>query len=395
MSVERADGFLVVRLQGEPYELGLQHGVALRREIWSLWDACARLILDARGRARGWATRRVLGSVARVMEWHMPADLRRELRGVADGSGLGYGCLLLLNCFDDLMNSMRFMDALATRLACSAFAAVGDRAADGTVVAGRNLDYWFRAQFAGGGYEPTAQLQRHVVTFVYEPARGVPFVSVGWPGLVNVVTAQNAAGLALACLTSPAWSERPWGMPMPFIYRQAAQHDATLAAVDARLRGTRRTIGNNLLVASATERDARVFELTSRRVVVRRPQDGAVAATNQFVSPEMAADQVGLVTRSSPQRLARVEELLARGTIDVARAQAILSDQRCLDDEECLFSRVLNTGTIYSTVFEPAAGRLWVRAGDRDSRRFEPIAVPGARAFPAAERAPALAGSMG
>jgi hypothetical protein len=272
---------------------------------------------------------------------------------------------------------------------------VGDRAADGTVVAGRNLDYWFRAQFAGGGYEPTAQLQRHVVTFVYEPARGVPFVSFGWPGLVNVVTAQNAAGLALACLTSPAWSERPWGMPMPFIYRQAAQHDATLAAVDARLRGTRRTIGNNLLVASATERDARVFELTSRRVVVRRPQDGAVAATNQFVSPEMAADQVGLVTRSSPQRLARVEELLARGTIDVARAQAILSDQRCLDDEECLFSRVLNTGTIYSTVFEPAAGRLWVRAGDRDSRRFEPIAVPGARAFPAAERAPALAGSMG
>src|SRR3954462_12489728 len=198
MAVERYDGFVLVCLSGEPYELGLQHGVALRGEIWSLWRACERLILNARGPRRGWAIRQSLIGVARLMERYVPLALRQEMRGVADGSGLAYGNVLLLNCFDDLMNNLRIFDRLAGRLACSAFAAVGPRAGDGTVVAGRNLDYWFRSDFAAAGFEPTARLQRHVVVLAYEPAEGQPFVSVGWPGLINVVTAQNAAGIALA-----------------------------------------------------------------------------------------------------------------------------------------------------------------------------------------------------
>jgi hypothetical protein len=381
MAVERYDGFVVVRLRGEPYELGLQHGVALRSEVWSLWRACERLILNARGPRYGWGLRRALIGVARIMERHVPLALRQEMRGVADGSGLAYGNVLLLNCFDDLMNNLRVFDRLAGRLACSAFAAVGARAGDGTVVAGRNLDYWFRSDFAAAGYEPTAQLQRHVVVLVYEPAQGQPFVSVGWPGLVNVVTAQNAAGLALACLTSPAWSERPWGTPMPFLYRYVAQYLTNLAAAEAYLRAARRTIGNNLLVASGAERDARVFELTARQIAARAPRDGVVATTNQFQVPALVAEQVGLVTHSSPQRLARLDALLADGRLDVAEAMAVVGDQQCLDPEhqECIWSRVLNAGTIYSAVFEPGAGRLWVRAGDRDRRRFQPIAVPGAQ----------------
>jgi hypothetical protein len=379
VAVEQQDGFALVRLHGEPYELGLQHGVALRAQIWSLWEACQRLILNARGRLYGWGLRRALITVARVMERHVAPELRLELRGVAHGSGLAYGNVLLLNCFDDLMNNMRFFDALAARFACSAFAAVGERAADGQVIGGRNLDYWFRSEFAAAGYEPTAVLQRHVVVFVYEPSDGHPFVSVGWPGIVGSVTAQNRAGLALACLTSPAWSERPWGTPLPLLYRLIAQHASTLGEAQARLTAARRTIGNNLLVMTAADRDARVFELTSRQIVSRAPAAGVVATTNHFQSPALVADQHSLVSNSSGLRLARVEELLDEECLDVERAQAILADQRCLDPEQCIWARLLNAGTIYSTVFEPAAGRMWVRAGDHDDRRFEPIGIPGAR----------------
>src|SRR5919202_4981424 len=330
MAVERYDGFVVVRLQGEPYELGLQHGVALRGEVWSLWRACERLILNARGRAYGWGLRQALIGVARLMERYIPPALRQEMRGVAHGSCLAYGNVLLLNCFDDLMNNLRIFDRLAGRLACSAFAAVGERAGDGTVVAGRNLDYWFRSDFAAAGYEPTAQLRRHVIVLVYEPAQGQPFVSVGWPGLVNVVTAQNAAGLALACLTSPAWSERPWGTPMPFLYRHLAQHAATLAEAEAYLRAARRTIGNNLLVASGAERDARVFELTARQIAVRAPEDGVVATTNQFQVPALAAEQAGLVRHSSPQRLARLDALLADARQDLGEAIGVVGGPQWL-----------------------------------------------------------------
>ena len=89
MVVRRGDGYLEVRLRGAPYELGLQHGVALRAEIWSLWGAFRRLILHARGPRIGWALQRTLLGVAWAMERHAPRSLRTELRG-GWPMGLGY-----------------------------------------------------------------------------------------------------------------------------------------------------------------------------------------------------------------------------------------------------------------------------------------------------------------
>ena len=198
-------------------------------------------------------------------------------------------------------------------LACSAFAAVGARAADGVGIAGRNLDYYLRGEFLTLPFEPTAELQRHLVAFVVEPGAGLPFVAVGWPGIIGVVTAQNAGGLALGCLTSPAWSEQPWGTPLPLLYRQIVQHARTLGEAERYLHGARRTIGNNLLVLSAAEGDARVYELTARQVIVRRPVDGTIATTNHFQTADQQPDQAGhVINPSTWSRLARVEELLQR-----------------------------------------------------------------------------------
>jgi hypothetical protein len=378
MATARCDGFRLVQLQGGPYAIGYQHGRLLREEIWSLWRACERLILNARGPRVGWGVRRALSGTARLMERFISRDLREEMRGVAAGSGLGYSNLLLLNCFDDLLQNLRIFDRLGARLACSAFAAVGERASDGVAIAGRNLDYWFRSELAAAGAEPTEVLRRHLVVFSYRPARGQPFLSVGWPGLVHVVTGQSAAGIAVACLTSPAWSERPWGTPLPFLYREMVQYDQSLAAVGTRLTAARRTIGNNLLVVSASERDARVYEFTSRQVLTRAPSGGIVATTNHFQSPALVAEQVGLVAHRSTSRQHRLEHLLAHGPVDVERVGGVLRDPCCLDETEPLWASLYNAGTVYSTIFEPEEGRLWVRATDRDDRRFVPVAVPGA-----------------
>lgn len=392
MATARCEGFRLIRLVGEPYARGLQHGRALRAEIWSLWEACERLILNARGPRIGWGIRQSLVGTARLMERFVDRELRLELRGVADGSGLAYSRLLLLNCFDDLMGSLRIFDRLSARFACSAFAAVGDQAADGVAIAGRNLDYWFRSEFAAAaGAEPTDVLRRHVVVFSVQPARGRPFVSVGWPGLVNVVTGQNAAGLAVACLTSPAWSERPWGTPLPFLYRLMLQYDGSLAEVAARLRGARRTIGNNLLVVSSADRDARVLEFTARQVAERATHEGVVATTNHFQAPALQAEQVGLVADRSLYRARRLEALLASQTVDVEAAAAVLSDECCLDESEAAWARLYNAGTVYSTIFEPAAGRLWVRTTDRPGRGFVPLAIPGSVGAGGADREGRLA----
>ena len=89
------------------------------------------------------------------------------------------------------------------------------------------------------------------MVFVVRPSRGQPFASVAWPGFVGLVTALNADGLSLACLTSTVPRETANGTPLLLLYRAIAQHAGTLDEVEWLLRGARRTIGNNLTVASA------------------------------------------------------------------------------------------------------------------------------------------------
>jgi hypothetical protein len=112
-------------------------------------------------------------------------------------------------------------------------------------------------------------------------------------------------------------------------------------------------------------------------VATRAPSRGVVATTNHFQSPALVAEQVGLVAHRSANRQNRLERLLAHGTVDVERVAGVLRDACCLDETEPLWASLYNAGTVYSTIFEPGEGRLWVRASDRDDRRFVPVAVPG------------------
>src|SRR6187200_1294635 len=121
MATAWCEGFRLVRLEGEPYARGVQHGQALREDVWSLWEACERLILNVRGPRIGWGVRQALIGTARLMERFVDPELREELRGVAAGSRLPYAHLLLLNRFDDLMGNLRMFGRLNARFACSAF----------------------------------------------------------------------------------------------------------------------------------------------------------------------------------------------------------------------------------------------------------------------------------
>ena len=139
------------------------------------------------------------------------------------------------------------------------------------------------------------ELRQHLVVFLVRPTRGRPFASVAWPGFVGLVTALNADGLSLACLTSTVSRETANATPLLLLYRTIAQYAGTLDEVEWLLRGARRTIGNNLMAVSGPANDARGFELTMERVRAIRSRDGVVVATNHFQHPAMAELQVGWV----------------------------------------------------------------------------------------------------
>src|SRR5581483_10225116 len=125
---------------------------------------------------------------------------------------------------------------------------------------GRNLDYYVVDGVLGADGIVTRTMQEQLVCFVIRPSRGHAFVSIGWPGCIGVVTGLNARGLALACLTSAVPGQTPNATPLPLLYRAIAQRAERLDDVESALRRGRRTIGNNLVAASALDGTAALFE---------------------------------------------------------------------------------------------------------------------------------------
>lgn len=390
-TVQSLDGLLLVEIGGEPYERGRQHGVALGERIRHLRGRLIDDIVFGKGRVMGTAFLGVLYGVLARMHPNIPRELREEMRGVAAGARVPYRDVLLLNCFDDVLHALiqlnpvlapllhhRFVKPVlgwlgapptpASGFACSAFALTGSASATGAPIHGRNLDYLVSDGFVDPDGLVPRELRQHVVVFVVRPTGGRPFVSIAWPGFVGVVTALNADGLSLACLTSTVPRETANGTPLLLLYRTIAQHASTIDEVEWLLRGARRTIGNNLTVASGPANSARCFEFTMGQVRAVPTVDGLVAATNHFQDPAMAELQTGWVVPSSENRLTRIRELFGSGSHGIAEAQAALTDLCPPAGADDVWDCLTNPGTIYSSITDPAALKLWVRAHDRADR---------------------------
>ena len=375
--LEHYPGFTLARIAGTPYQLGFQHGRLLRAGIHRLRDAFYRDVVYHRGRPLGLAFQVVCAPFLLSMHRHIPRELRTEMRGVAAGAGVRYWDVLTLNCFDDLLHSLWLVPAVLGRLpfagrlglACSSFALLRERTSHGELLHGRNLDYEVSGDLAAAG-SVTSALKENVVAIEARPDRGHPFLSLGWPGVVGVVTSTNAAGLSLACLTSTVRGETPNGVPLPMVYRRVSQYARSCDDAEQMLRAAKRTIGNNLLVASGPLNEARVFELSPRDVHARQPRDGSITTTNHFNHEVMAAHQDGWVLPNSVDRYARLSALCANGAGGPTEASAYLRDTLSLAPDQDVWSRLENPGTIYSTLAEPSTGRLWVRVNDRAEREF-------------------------
>lgn len=403
------DGVLILEIGGAPYERGRQHGVALGERIRHLRQRLVGELVFGKGLAMGAGFLGVLYGILARMHPNIPRELREEMRGVADGARVPYRDVLLINCFDDVLHALiqlnpllapilhhRFVKPVlgwlgapptpAPGFACSAFVLTGSRSATGRPIHGRNLDYLISDGFVDPDGLVPRELQQNVLTMIVRPDRGRPFVSVVWPGFVGTVTAMNGDGLSLACLTSTVSRETANATPLLLLYRLIAQYAGTLDEAEWLLRGTRRTIGNNLTVASGPANDARHFELTTARVVTRQASEGLIATTNHFQHAEMRAAQEGWVVPSSENRLSRLHELFMGGTHGISEARTALVDNCPPSGASDIWDCLSNPGTIYSSVTDPAALQLWVRANDRPDRDWVELdlAEPLGAARPAA-----------
>ena len=291
-SVEYQDGVRVVYLSGSPYELGHQHGVALREEVrasvsqvlgyfrhyvkvpWvGVW--LANWWLDS-----GWGPARLF----------VPPAILEELRGLADGSGVPLEVLYRLHAIPD------------RTYACANFAAWGRATSGGRLIHVRNLDW--NAQ---------AGIQRFATVFVVRPAGKYAFVNVGWAGFVGVLTGINDQQVSIGQVGAETVDMTFSGEPMAFVMRRVLETADDVDEAASVIRAAHRTVGTNYVIADAKARRAIAVETTRHRVRVfeandtaehqvsyARPMEDAVFRADIAVDPIIRDQQ--LASHGDPRR---------------------------------------------------------------------------------------------
>jgi isopenicillin-N N-acyltransferase-like protein len=262
-----------------------------------------------------------------------PEDNKKELEAIAKAAKAERDLVIAGNTFFDI----------AKMFTCSALLVEKDKSATGGPLLGRNLDY------------PSLGYTHHYsLVTVYRPKGKLAFVSVGFPGLVGVLSGMNESGLALGVLevfgakgSDPSFDAK--GTPYGLCLRRVLEQARTIDEAKKVLEEMRRTTTINVAIADC--REVAVFEITPKKVVKRSSRAGYCMATNHFNCPELKPDNPPNVQRSL-ERYARLEEAGKDGEkMDVAKLGKHLDAVN------------LGTHTLQTMIFEPATLKLHISIG--------------------------------
>ena len=367
-----AGGILVGRFAGAPYDLGLSFGRLTRPWIRSQETHLEQLFtaLIPGGFKRS-LVRQLSALRLRGLPDEVPDDLLVSISGLADGyervppaSGWNaYRRMLDLHALHDV--SQRFVDAPALAAACTGFLAKG---ADGSLLLARNFD------FEGGEI-----FDRQKLVSVVAPEGKIPYLSVGFSGMLGVVSGFNREGIGVAIQAIAGGETAASGTPMTLLLADVLRNESTFDGAVARLRAARVFVSDLILLGDARAGRFAVVEKSPSAFAVREATGASLGATNEAEDVAVRRFARALPPGStSRKRRARLDVLLraAGGSLDVPSAVGILRDRRGADgtdlgpgNRNAIDAMIAS----HSIVFDLTHRRAWVAAAPNTLGPYLPV----------------------
>jgi isopenicillin-N N-acyltransferase like protein len=294
-----------------------------------------------------------------------------EMRGIADGAGVPFDAILVLNCRSELMFAAARSKGETPPGECTSFAVTPEASSDGHMLLGQNWDW---VPFA-----------REVCVLLDVRRADKPsFATIVEAGMLAKVGV-NAAGFGL-CTNTLVSTRDASHRGVPYHVMLRALFDAESVEDAGRILGSvQRALSANYLVADRAGR-AMNFETIAGgkgQIHATRPRDGLIAHANHFLCAEFAA--IDAYVGKSPHSLTRLAEmragLQAREVLSVQRLQEILRGHEHAPNGICshpdpaahpLYART----TVASIVADLTAGEFWFTDGPPCASAYEPFRFP-------------------
>jgi hypothetical protein len=284
-------GWIVLHIEGKPYERGYQHGRLLAPEI-AAYLRCFAAIQSARAPGESWQTTRRLVNALFVRRF--AREYLHEMKGIADGAsaaGVRFNGrpidlvdIVALNTWPEIMTLDSALEATPTGLEgfrfphgqprlmpkapparCSAFAATGPATADGKIVFGHiTMFHLYPANF-------------YNVWLDIKPEKGHRMLMCGYPAAMQSGMDYyiNDAGLLIAETTISQTRFDGTGMTETSRIRQAIQYAGTIDEAVAILKKDNNGLyTNEWLLADINTNEIALFELGTHKGRLHRSSKG-------------------------------------------------------------------------------------------------------------------------
>ena len=324
------NGWVYLYLEGEPFEMGYQHGYHVGERIKKAIDRVA--LYGAEILKRPWSFYRE--TAERFYEPKLSEELKMELEGIAKGAkergvNIDFHDVVALNGQFDTLTYHYWLKSKEGKVSpapgggCSAFIATGSATKNGEIIMAHN-SWW--SYLISRDWDVMAY---------YRPNSGHEILMQSYPGFVWSGTDWyiNSAGLMVTETTlTCAITFNPNGTPIFIRAREAIQSsDSINKWMDIIVNNNNGGYANDWLIGDAKTREIAFLELGLEHRMTKKSNDGVFVSSNlaldMEVRKETAFDYIDTAT-SATARFVRWNQLINnfRGQIDIEVAKRFLAD---------------------------------------------------------------------
>ncbi len=353
-------GLYEMYISGKPYEMGVINGKLSRELIVEQEIAFTdqiKQMIPSQGYLK--FLKYIVGFMNRDLPAHVTDEYKREIYGISESAsdsfswiGRKYARILNYHAAHDIGHALQNMMLVG----CTSFGAWDAKTTDGSLLIGRNFDFWVGDKFA----------ENKIISF-YEPDKGYKFMSVTWGGFTGVVSGMNEKGLTVTI--NAARSDIPFGAatPVSLVAREVLQYASNAQEAIEIAQRRKMFVSESFLVGSAADHKAIIIEKTPKELAVYDPAKDAIQCTNHYQSLKFKDQELNkeqMDKSASVYRYNRLSQLMRRNyPLTPTKMAAILRDRRGLNDanigegnEKAINQLIAH----HSIIFQPDSLRVWV-----------------------------------
>ncbi len=293
------------------------------------------------------------------MDKFIPHEYLEEIYGVSESAskkfefiGTNYERILNYHGAHDIGHALQSL----AMVGCTSFSVWGDKSSDGSLLIGRNFDFYVGDKFA----------EEKIVTFI-KPDKGYKLVIITWGSFIGAVSGMNDQGLTITL--NAAKSEIPFSAatPISILAREILQYAKNIDEAYAIAKKRHTFVAEALMIGSANDRKTAIIEKSPQKTEIFYSEKNYIIGPNHFQSKAFANEELNIENikeSSSLYRYKRMEELLKKyEKPDYISAAKILRSQGGLNDKNVGMGNEKNICQLiahHSIIFKPEQRMFWI-----------------------------------